>query len=66
MLGTGEAGKSTFIKQMRIIHGQGYSDKDRQEFIGLILRNVLMAVQILAEAMATLKIRYEDDNNRVR
>ena len=51
---------------MRIIHGQGYSDKDRQEFIGLIFRNVLMAVQILAEAMATLKIQYEDDNNRVR
>ena len=64
-IGTGEAGKSTFIKQMRIIHGQGYSDKDRKEFIPLIFRNILLAVQIMAEAMATLKVAYEDDNNRV-
>jgi hypothetical protein len=64
-IGTGEAGKSTFIKQMRIIHGAGYSDKDRKEFIPLIIQNILMAVQILSEAMATLKIPYEDDNNRL-
>lgn len=64
-IGTGEAGKSTFIKQMRIIHGQGYSDKDRKEFISLIFRNILLAIQILSEAMATLKIPYEDDTNRV-
>lgn len=50
---------------MRIIHGQGYDDKDRKEFIPLIFRNILLAVQIMAEAMATLKIAYEDDNNRV-
>jgi hypothetical protein len=28
--GTGESGKSTFIKQMRIIHGAGYSDDDKR------------------------------------
>ncbi|NXN03893.1 GNAQ protein, partial [Sylvia borin] len=30
--GTGESGKSTFIKQMRIIHGSGYSDEDKRGF----------------------------------
>lgn len=34
--GTGESGKSTFIKQMRIIHGNGYSETDRaREFAQL-------------------------------
>lgn len=33
LLGTGESGKSTFLKQMRIIHGAGYSSKqDRESF----------------------------------
>lgn len=64
--GTGEAGKSTFIKQMRIIHGQGYSDKDRVEFSGLIYRNIVFGAQVLAEAMEGLKIPYESDENKVR
>ena len=29
--GTGESGKSTFIKQMRIIHGSGFNDEDKSE-----------------------------------
>ena len=30
VVGTGESGKSTFIKQMRIIHGSGYTDDDKR------------------------------------
>jgi len=32
LLGTGEAGKSTFLRQMRILHGEGYSESQRLEF----------------------------------
>lgn len=64
LLGTGEAGKSTFIKQMRIIHGQGYSDKDRAEFSSLVYRNIFHGMQILIEAMAALKIAYADAGNK--
>ena len=63
--GTGEAGKSTFIKQMRIIHGKGYSDKDRAEFGGLVYRNIVLAAQLLADAMINLKIQYEREENKV-
>ena len=31
LLGTGEAGKSTFLRQMRILHGEGYSEQQRKE-----------------------------------
>jgi GTPase SAR1 family protein len=64
LLGTGEAGKSTFIKQMRIIHGQGYSDKDRAEFKTLVYRNTVKGIQIMIEAMETLKIPYTDPSKK--
>lgn len=59
--GTGEAGKSTFIKQMRIIHGQGYSEGDRKKFTVLVYRNIYTASQILVDAMETLSIPYETE-----
>uniref|UniRef100_A0A8C6WHP9 Uncharacterized protein n=1 Tax=Neogobius melanostomus TaxID=47308 RepID=A0A8C6WHP9_9GOBI len=61
--GTGESGKSTFIKQMRIIHGKGYSEEDRKGFTRLIYQNIITAIQALADAMATLEINYVDNNN---
>ena len=61
LLGTGESGKSTFIKQMRIIHGGGYSNSDRLKFVVLIHRNIYTAVGQLLEAMDDLGIAYKSD-----
>ncbi|XP_056634397.1 guanine nucleotide-binding protein G(q) subunit alpha isoform X3 [Diorhabda carinulata] len=58
LLGTGESGKSTFIKQMRIIHGAGYSDEDKRGFIKLVYQNIFMAMQSMIKAMDLLKIQY--------
>ncbi|XP_066138652.1 G protein alpha q subunit [Euwallacea fornicatus] len=58
LLGTGESGKSTFIKQMRIIHGAGYSDEDKRGFIKLVFQNIFMAMQSMIRAMDLLKIQY--------
>ena len=55
-LGTGEAGKSTFIKQMRIIHGAGYTTKDRAEYRVGIYKHILHGMQILINAMKLLDI----------
>ncbi|XP_062409648.1 guanine nucleotide-binding protein subunit alpha-14-like [Sardina pilchardus] len=63
LLGTGESGKSTFIKQMRIIHGAGYSNDDRRGFITLIYQNIFQNINALIQAMGTLKISFVDDNN---
>ncbi|XP_049415895.1 guanine nucleotide-binding protein subunit alpha-14-like [Epinephelus fuscoguttatus] len=63
LLGTGESGKSTFIKQMRIIHGSGYSEADRKGFTRLVFQNIVTAIQALINAMETLKIDYIDDQN---
>ncbi|XP_037926464.1 G protein alpha q subunit isoform X2 [Hermetia illucens] len=58
LLGTGESGKSTFIKQMRIIHGSGYSDEDKKGFIKVVYQNIFMAMQSMIKAMDMLKIQY--------
>lgn len=60
LLGTGESGKSTFIKQMRIIHGAGYTDEDKRTHIKLVYQNIFMAMQSMIRAMDLLKIQYED------
>lgn len=63
--GTGESGKSTFIKQMRIIHGSGYSDDDKRGFIKLVYQNIFMAMQSMIRAMDLLSIQYGIPSNAV-
>lgn len=63
LLGTGESGKSTFIKQMRIIHGSGYSEDDKRSFIKIVYQNIFMAMNSMIRAMDTLKIAYKDPQN---
>lgn len=41
LLGAGESGKSTFLKQMRIIHGQDFDQQAREDFRGTIYSNVI-------------------------
>ena len=41
LLGAGESGKSTFIKQMKIIYGDGYSTDELNNFISIIHGNLL-------------------------
>lgn len=64
LLGTGESGKSTFIKQMRIIHGSGYSDEDRKGFTKLVYQNIFTAMQAMIRAMDTLRIQYMCEQNK--
>ena len=64
--GTGESGKSTFIKQMRIIHGAGYNEDDKRSFIKLVFQNILTSMQNMTFAMDTLHIEYENEENYVR
>uniref|UniRef100_A0A2K6JZI7 Guanine nucleotide-binding protein subunit alpha n=1 Tax=Rhinopithecus bieti TaxID=61621 RepID=A0A2K6JZI7_RHIBE len=65
LLGTGESGKSTFIKQMRIIHGAGYSEEDKRSFTKLVYQNIFTAMQAMIRAMETLKILYKYEQNKV-
>lgn len=50
LLGAGESGKSTLLKQMITIYGAGYSDRERRNFVASIHNNVLNAAQSLVNA----------------
>ncbi|XP_072529089.1 guanine nucleotide-binding protein subunit alpha-14-like [Salminus brasiliensis] len=63
LLGTGESGKHTICKQLRIIYGKGYSEEDRRDFTRFVFQNVFTAVQTLIHAMETLNTPFTDDKN---
>ncbi len=65
LLGAGESGKSTFLKQMRIIHGKDYAADDLHEFKPIIYSNILKGMKVLADARRKLKIPWGDQNNQV-
>lgn len=63
--GTGESGKTTFIKQMRIIHGKGFSEEDRRGYTKMVFQNIFTAMKALTVAMNTLRIPYANPQNEV-
>lgn len=65
LLGTGESGKTTFIRQMRIIHGRGFSEEERKAFAKCIYQNILTAMAAMTGAMATLRIPYSNPQNEI-
>lgn len=60
LLGAGESGKSTIVKQMRIIHTSGFTREDRLSFSRVMYLNLLEAMQAMIEAMDLLGIEYGD------
>ena len=60
--GAGESGKSTIVKQMRIIHGEGYSQADRVGFIPLVFDNIHKNVTVLLEAAEEWNYSLGGDN----
>jgi hypothetical protein len=56
LLGTGESGKSTIIKQMRIIYGKGFSDDDLVGYRELVFQNIITAMKRLLDALDLLKL----------
>ncbi|OQV22091.1 Guanine nucleotide-binding protein G(q) subunit alpha [Hypsibius exemplaris] len=65
LLGTGEAGKSTVIKQMRIIHGKEFADeKSRAKWVQSVRENVLESIHILLRNLEKLDIPLGDRRNQ--
>lgn len=49
LLGAGESGKSTIVKQMRILHVNGFSDSERKQKIEDIKKNIRDAILVSRE-----------------
>lgn len=55
LLGAGESGKSTIVKQMKIIHETGYSDEERKAYRPVVYSNTIQSMMAIIRAMGQLK-----------
>ncbi|XP_053966515.1 G protein alpha q subunit-like isoform X1 [Anastrepha ludens] len=65
LLGTGEAGKSTFFKQMHINYGDGFSDEAKHEYKRVIHQNIFTAMQSMLHAMDVLRIPFDKSEHAI-
>jgi G-protein alpha subunit len=63
--GAGESGKSTIIKQMRIIHSGGFPSDERRQTRGVIYSNIVIAFRVLLEIMETQNINIDFESSKV-
>lgn len=68
LLGAGESGKSTIVKQMRILHVNGFSADERKHKIEDIKKNIRDAILTITGAMSTLNppVLLENPDNQFR
>ena len=62
LLGTGESGKSTVVKQMRLIHTSKFTLKERQEKVNDIKSNIRDSILSILDAMQMFHIEFENEN----
>ena len=64
-LGSSESGKSTIVKQMRIIHQDGFSYETKVTYREAIYSNLVESAQAVAAAMHKFKVEPTDPSNTV-
>ena len=64
LLGAGESGKSTVVKQVKLIWkvGGGMSDREKSDYRNALRRNTIESIQVLIEASRTLNIALDDSS----
>lgn len=68
LLGAGESGKSTIVKQMRILHVNGFSEDEKKQKIEDIKKNIRDAILTITGAMSQLNppVTLENPENQSR
>ncbi|XP_064641600.1 guanine nucleotide-binding protein G(s) subunit alpha isoform X2 [Lineus longissimus] len=68
LLGAGESGKSTIVKQMRILHVNGFGPEEKKQKIEDIKKNIRDAILTITGAMSTLNppVQLENPANQHR
>jgi len=64
LLGAGEPCKSTFLKQMKIIHGVVFEPEHLKEFRKIIYQNMIKGMRVLVDAQRKLDIELGNPANR--
>ena len=59
-LGAGESGKSTIVKQMKIIHESGFTSEDFKQYRPVVYSNTIQSLVAILRAMPNLKIDFSN------
>ncbi|PAV86102.1 hypothetical protein WR25_24429 [Diploscapter pachys] len=60
LLGAGESGKSTILKQMKIIHDNGFTQDEAEEKRNVVYANTVQAMGALLDGMNKLKLIFSN------
>ncbi|XP_043791675.1 guanine nucleotide-binding protein G(o) subunit alpha [Apis laboriosa] len=58
LLGAGESGKSTIVKQMKIIHESGFTPEDFKQYRPVVYSNTIQSLVAILRAMPNLDINF--------
>ena len=64
LLGAGQSGKSTIMKQMQIIHQEGFSVVERISYKHIVHSNALQSMTTILQAMEMLGIECTDESSK--
>ncbi|KAI8141035.1 guanine nucleotide-binding protein alpha-2 subunit [Fennellomyces sp. T-0311] len=64
LLGAGESGKSTVLKQMKLINASGFDASERESFRMIVFSNTISIMQTLLEIVDQLKIPMELETSK--
>lgn len=62
-LGSGESGKSTIVKQMKIIHLKGYSEEELYNYRPTVFKNLVECAKAVITAMQQFNIEPQNEAN---
>ncbi|CAG06030.1 unnamed protein product, partial [Tetraodon nigroviridis] len=65
LLGAAESGKSTLVKQMKIIHSHGFTRQELLTFKPAVLDNLLTSMKFVLHGMGALRINLTNSRNKV-
>ncbi|CAG8696030.1 23651_t:CDS:2 [Cetraspora pellucida] len=65
LLGSGESGKSTIVKQMKIIHQNGYSKEELALYRITVYKNLIDSAQAIVNAIKKFRLEPKKTINRV-
>lgn len=60
LLGAGESGKSTVVKQMKIIHEAGYTDAECLQYQPVVYSNTIQSMMAIIRALGLLRIEFKE------
>ncbi|ORX98462.1 guanine nucleotide binding protein, alpha subunit [Basidiobolus meristosporus CBS 931.73] len=63
LLGAGESGKSTILKQMKLIHDGGYTAGERESYREIIFSNTIQSMRVILVAMDKMSIQLANPEN---